>query len=84
MQTIPSIHVPSSAPRVSPYWLLAVVVLAAAAAALWPASPAVDASAIEPLPTVAALSAPSGDTSVPDASKVTFKDDTSGEPAPTF
>jgi hypothetical protein len=84
MQATPSIPVPAKAPRASVYWLLALVPLLAVAAAWSPTStPTVD-SAVAPPPAVAAAPAITGDTSVPKASRVSFKDEGLEEPAPTF
>lgn len=84
MQATPSIRSPAIAQRASVYWLLVPVALIAVAAAWWPtATPTVE-SAMAPPPVVAAVPEATGDTSVPNASQVSFKDDGLEEPAPTF
>jgi hypothetical protein len=84
MQATPSIPAPAFAQRASVYWLLVPVALIAVAAAWSPTSPPTLETAIAPPPVVAAVPAAAGDTSVPDASQVTFKDDGLEGPAPTF
>jgi hypothetical protein len=84
MQATPSIPAPAIAQRASVYWLLVPVALIAAATAWSPTSPPTVESAIAPPPVVAAGPAATGDTSVPNASQVSFKDDGLEEPAPTF
>lgn len=87
MQATRSIPASAQAPRASEYWLLVPVALVAAAAALWPASPDSDEVVAAPQPVVSATTAwsvPVGDSPVPDASRVQFKDDAAEEPAPTF
>jgi hypothetical protein len=84
MQATRSIPVPAKTRRASELWLLVPVALVAAAAAWWPASPTAVEEAVAPQPVMPALPAPGGDTSVPDASQVQFKDDAFEEPAPTF
>jgi hypothetical protein len=66
------------------YWLIVPMTVLAAAAAWAPASFPIVESTAAPLPVVAAMSAVTGDTSVPNASEVLFKDDGLQEAAPTF
>jgi hypothetical protein len=81
MQANPSIPGPAKAPRASVYWLIVPMTLLAIAAAWTPASLPIVESTVTPLPVVPAVTR---DTSVPDASQLSFKDDGLEEPAPTF
>ena len=84
MQATPSIPAPAIAQRASVYWLLVPVALFAAATAWSPTSPPTSESAVAPPPVVATGPEATGDTSVPSASQVSFKDDGLEEPTPTF